>query len=317
MYVKFWGTRGSIPTPLSAQAIKQKYRRLLESAAGLDLTDKAVIDQYLERLPPNIRQPIGGNTPCLEIRSGNQLLIIDAGSGIRLLGIDLMKRGFAQGNHQADILMTHTHWDHIQGFPFFQPAFVPNNQLTFHSPFVDMAERLVQQQHETFFPVPVSYMRAKLQFNRITENTWHQLGNFRVYPMRLRHPGVTYGYRIETGQSCLVMATDSEYKSLKPEHTEAYVQFFKGAGLLIFDAQYSLTEALDKLDWGHSTAMMGAELAYRAQVKRLALFHHDPNYTDDEIWGLQQQAEGYLSHRLTPGHTCKVYVAYDGLSLEI
>lgn len=317
MYVKFWGTRGSIPTPLSSAEIEQKIRQALTGAAGLDLADEAVLNRYLERLPVTVKKTTGGNTMCLEVRSGDQLLIIDAGSGIRLLGQELMSRGFDNGHQQADMLMTHTHWDHIQGFPFFRPAFIPNNRFSIYSPFADLSERLVQQQNPTFFPVPVSYMSATLEFNEIGENEWHQIGNFRVYPLRLSHPGVTYGYRIEDGQSCLVVATDSEYKRVDRASTERYVEFFREADLLIFDAQYSLTEALDKLDWGHSTAMMGAELAHRADVKRLALFHHDPFSTDEQIWGSREQAEAYLMHRHSGPTPCEVLVACDGLSLDI
>jgi phosphoribosyl 1,2-cyclic phosphodiesterase len=317
MYVKFWGTRGSIPTSLSRSEIKQKFRQVLEGAVGLDLAEETVINQYLARLPFNLQNTAGGNTTCLEVRSGDQLLILDAGSGLRLLGIELMQNGFAGGHQRADFLVTHTHWDHILGFPLFQPAFVANNHFSFYSPLADLSARFVGQQHPHFFPIPLSRMDATLEFNQIGENEWHQIGNFRVYPMRLSHPGVTYGYRIEDGQSCLVMASDSEYKKVKPEDTEDYIQFFKDADLLIFDAQYSLTEALDKPDWGHSTAIMGAEFAYRAQAKRLALFHHDPTSTDEEIWSTKEQADGYLMRRRIEHFPYEVLVAYDGLSLEI
>ncbi|MCB9076288.1 MAG: MBL fold metallo-hydrolase [Anaerolineaceae bacterium] len=317
MYIKFWGTRGSIPTPASLPDIKQKIRKALEGAAGLDLTDKAVLDRYLDRLPFTIQGSSGGNTPCLEIRSGDQLLIVDAGSGIRLLGADLLERGFSGQNNHADILITHTHWDHIQGFPFFRPVFIPNNHFTFYSPFDDLAERLQRQQHPDFFPVPISYMSATLEFKHLPENQWCQIGNFRVYPMLLSHPGRAYGYRIEDGHTCLVCASDSEYKRVDPSSTEGYVDFFHDADLLIFDAQYNLTEALDRPDWGHSTAMMGAELAYRARAKRLALFHHDPASSDDKIWAGKEQAEAYLARRSPKDFDCEVIVAYDGLSLEI
>lgn len=317
MYIKFWGTRGSIPTPLSAEDIKHKIRQALEGAAGLDLADDATLNRYLERLPFTIQGYTGGNTPCLEVRSGDQILIIDAGSGIRLLGLDMMKKGFADGHHQADILVTHTHWDHIQGFPFFRPAFIPNNHFTFHSPFDDLAERFNMQMNSEFFPVPVSYMSGTLEFTTIVPETWHQIGTFRIYPMRLSHPGSAFGYRIEDGNSCLVCASDAEYQRVDPTSTEAYVDFFRKADLLIFDAQYSLTEALDRLDWGHSTAIMGAELAYRAQAKRLALFHHDPTSTDEKIWAGKEQAEAYLERRHALNSGCEVIVAYDGLSLDI
>jgi phosphoribosyl 1,2-cyclic phosphodiesterase len=317
MYVKFWGTRGSLPTTLSSETLKQKIRLALEGAAGLDLADEATLNQYLDRLPFIVRATTGGNTPCVEVRSGDQVLIIDAGSGLRLLGLDLLERGFAEGHQQADILITHTHWDHIQGFPFFRPAFVPTNRFIFYSPFDDLAKRINDQQDSYFFPVPVSYMSATLEFKEIAKNQWHQIGNFRVYPMILSHPGPTYGYRIEDGQSSLVCASDSEYKRVDPSSTENYVNFFRNADLLIFDAQYTFTEALDKPDWGHSTAIMGAELGYRARVKRVALFHHDPASSDERIWASKEQAEAYLMRRHAGYTGCEILVAYDGLSLEI
>lgn len=318
MYIKFWGTRGSIPTPITSDAIKDKIRQALEGAAGLDLTNKAVLERYLDRLPPTIQGTIGGNTLCLEVQSEDQILILDAGSGIRLLGIDLMQnREFFKGHKKTDILVTHTHWDHIQGFPFFQPAFIPNNQLTFYSPFDDLRDRLVQQMSERFFPVPLTYMQGTLEFKQIAPETWHQIGRFRVYPMRTSHPGETYIYRIEDDHSSMVYATDSEYKRVDPESTKRFIEFFRDTDLLIFDAQYSFTEVLDKPDWGHGTAMMGAEFAYRAKAKRLALFHHDPTSTDEKIWSAKEQAEAYLMHH-HPNHcTREVFVASDGLSLNL
>ncbi len=315
MYVKFWGTRGSIPTPLSSELIKQKIRLALEGAAGLNLADRGVLDRYMERLPFTVWGTAGGNTPCLEVRSGEQLLILDAGSGIRALGLELLQKGFAQGHRQADILITHTHWDHIHGFPFFRPAFVPHNRFTFYSPFPDLADRLAQQQHHNFFPVPTSYMSATLEYKTIEPDRWYQLGNFKVYALQLSHPGVTYGYRIEDEHSTLVWATDSEYKQVDQASTKNYIEFFKNADLLIFDAQYSLSEVFDKSDWGHSSAIMGAEFAYRAGVKRLALAHHDPTSLDEKIWADREQAEAYLLRR--NDRHCEVLVAYDGLSLEL
>jgi phosphoribosyl 1,2-cyclic phosphodiesterase len=317
MYIKFWGTRGSIPTPTSFAAIKEKIRQALAGAAGLDLSNEAVLERYLNRLPLNIQGTIGGNTLCLEIRSDDQLLILDAGSGLRVLGLDLMKQAAAEGPQRADFLITHTHWDHIQGFPFFQPAFVPNNHFTFHSPFADLAERLAQQQNATFFPVPMSYMSARLDFKQIQPNQWHQIGHFRICPMLTSHPGEAYIYRIETDRASLVYATDSEFKRVDRESTRRYTQFFKDTDLLIFDSQYSFAEVLDKPDWGHSTALMGAEFAYRARAKRLALFHHDPTSLDEKIWAAKEQAEAYLMHQNRQHHRCQVLVAYDELSLEL
>ena len=316
MDVKFWGTRGSIPTPTPSTVIKEKIQLALEGAAGLDLSNKAVIDRYIERLPFNIQGTVGGNTLCLEVSNGDQTLILDAGSGIRVLGIDLMKRGYASGNQQADVLITHTHWDHIQGFPFFQPAFIPKNHFTFYSPFDDLEERLAQQQQEKFFPVPITYMNATFEFKQIEPDQWHQIGNFKVCPMLTSHPGETYIYRIEDDHTSMVYATDSEYKRVDHESTKRFTQFFKDTDLLIFDAQYSFDEVLDKPDWGHSTALMGAEFAYRSKAKRLALFHHDPTSPDEKIWTAKELADAYLMHQQRR-HRCEVLVAYDGLDLEL
>jgi phosphoribosyl 1,2-cyclic phosphodiesterase len=316
MYIKFWGTRGSIPMSLSLEELRKKISQALLGAAGLDLTDPTVLKRYVERLPWTIQSTAGGNTPCLEVRSDNQLLILDAGSGIRTLGLELLEKEFGQGQGRADLLISHTHWDHIQGFPFFRPAFVPGNVFTFHTPLPDLYNRLVRQQEDLFFPVPVSYMSAALKFEPIKANEWHQIGNFRIYPIPVSHPGDNFAYRIEDGRSSLVYATDAEYKRVDRASTERYIELFRDADMMVFDAQYTLTEVLDKADWGHSSALMGAEFAHRAGVKRLALFHHDPTSSDEKIWAAKEQAEGYLLRHPASG-VCEVLVAYDGLSVEI
>jgi len=312
MKVKFWGTRGSIPTPISPLAIEDKVRRALRGAVGLDLSDEAAVERYIQRLPVTVRQTVGGNTACVAVRAGSQLLILDAGTGIRVLAYDLMKIEFGQGQGTADILISHTHWDHIQGWPFFVPAFVPGNRLTFSSPHSNLEAILAGQQDETYFPVPLDDMRADLRFNRIPAETWTRLGEVCVYPLQMPHPGENYGYRIEYDDQVLVYASDSEYQHMSPASTQAYVDFFRDADLLIFDAQYTLNDALDKADWGHSSPLMGAEFAHRAGVKRLALFHHDPLADDDAIYGALRQAETYISKR---GCSCQVLVAREGLEV--
>lgn len=313
MKVKFWGTRGSIPAPISPTAIEDKIRQALHGAADLDLPSEEAIERYLQRLPPTVRHTVGGNTACVEVRAGQQLLILDAGSGLRLLGYELMKTEFGQGQGVADFLISHTHWDHVQGLPFFGPGFVPGNRLTFHSPHAHLERAFVGQQHETYFPVPLSYLSADMQFKRIPAGTWTPIGALRVYPMQMSHPGESYGYRIEHGNASLIYATDAEYKQMDAASTQAYVDFFRGADLLIFDAQFPFNDALDRTDWGHSTPLMGAELAHRAGVRRLALFHHAPTSNDGELYAGLKQAEAYLAKR---GSNCQVVIASEGLEIE-
>jgi phosphoribosyl 1,2-cyclic phosphodiesterase len=281
------------------------------------LSDSDEVNRYLDRLPLTIKGTVGGNTACVEVRAGDQLIILDAGSGLRVLGLDLMKRGFGQGGKHMDILISHTHWDHIQGFPFFVPAFIPGNHVAFHSPFPDLMDRFTHQQFDAFFPVPLTYLRAERTFNTIPQSQWTQVGNVRIYPLELHHPGTCYGYRIEDGNSCLVYASDAEYKRVDPAHTERYIEFFRDADLLVFDAQFTIAEAQDHPDWGHSFALVGAEFARRANVRRLALFHHDPTSTDEKIWTARDQAEAYIIGPNECPCNSEVLVAYDGLSLEI
>jgi phosphoribosyl 1,2-cyclic phosphodiesterase len=313
MKVKFWGTRGSIPTPISPATIEDKIRQALRGAAGFDLSSEEAIERYLQRLPATVRHTVGGNTACVEVRAGQQLLILDAGSSLRLLGYELMKTEFGKGQGVADFLISHTHWDHIQGMPFFSPGFVEGNHLTFHSPHAHLEAAFVGQQTETFFPVPLSNMRADIQFHCIPAGAWTRLGDLRVYPLRMSHPGESYSYRIEYDAESLVYATDAEYKQMDPDNTQVYVDFFRDADLLIFDAQYSLNDVLDRREWGHSTPVMGAELAHRAGVRRLALFHHDPLSDDRTIYAGLKQAEACLAKRNSP---CQVVVASEGLEIE-
>ncbi len=319
MHITFWGTRGSIPTPLAPATLRQKLRQALAGSVGLDLRDTAALERYLDRLPPHIQSTVGGNTTCLEIGSADRMLMLDAGSGLRLLGLDLMQRGGAQGNQHFHLLLTHTHWDHIQGFPFFAPAFNPTNQITFSSPYPELLHRLEQQQAPCFFPLPLHAMPATFQFQTIAVEQWTEVNGFRVYPFPLAHPGGSYGYRIEDGNTCLVHASDAEYPQVDTTSTQHYMHLFQGADLLIFDAQYSLRQALDKPEWGHSSALIGAELARRAGVRRLVLFHHDPTSSDEQIWAARDQAEAYLQRgQPHPPHPiCEVLVAYEGLHLAL
>jgi ribonuclease BN (tRNA processing enzyme) len=314
MNVRFWGTRGSIPTPIVPAGVEDKIRQALHGAVGLDLASEAAIERYIQRLPSTVRHTIGGNTACVEVRAGERLLILDAGTGLRLLGYELMKAEFGRGLGETDLFISHTHWDHIQGLPFFVPLFVPGNRLTVHSPRDDLEAALVGQQTEIYFPVRLDDLSADVQFHRIVAETWFLIDDVRIYPLQLSHPGKSYGYRIEHGGKSVVYATDSEYERLTEASTQVYKDFFRDADLLIFDAQYTLNDALDKAGWGHSSPLMGAELAHRAGVRRLALFHHDPMADDRAVYGGLQQAEAYLAKRQSE---CQVMVASEGLEIEL
>ncbi|MFA4922554.1 MAG: MBL fold metallo-hydrolase, partial [Candidatus Neomarinimicrobiota bacterium] len=214
------------------------------------------------------------------------------------------------------IFITHTHWDHIHGFPFFTPAFFPNNKLTFYSPHPNLKERLEVQQDFRFFPVSLEHMPAKKEFVLLEHNSTINLGEVKISNHPLYHPGGSFSYRIEWNGKSIVYATDSEYKNLDRESTKQYIDFFRGADLLIFDAQYTFEEAIHKEDWGHSSALVGVEFAVEAGVKRLALFHHEPERNDFEIQDILKKSIDFKKINF-PKQKLDIFLAMEGLEIYL
>jgi anti-anti-sigma factor len=318
MLVKFWGVRGSIPAPLTSTQIKRKIIYALREAVAnrVDLADPRAVDGLVKSLPPSIRGTVGGNTSCVSVETPSGLVIFDAGTGMRELGEALMEREFGRGKGNATILFTHTHWDHIQGFTFFRPVFVAGNRFLIHyvHPFVEQV--IVDQMKSQWFPVGFSSMKADLEFNRIEEGDIVEVAGLEIRSKALQHPGVAFAYRVEDGVSSLVFATDGEYKSLSASHTKEYIDFFGGADVLIFDSMYSVRDSIIREDWGHSSALIGADIARQARVKQLVLFHHDPAATDDEIWGVRQATVEYMSQEFGSAPP-EVLVATEGLEINL
>lgn len=318
MLVKFWGVRGSIPAPLSSTQIQSKIVHALQEAAirGVNLADQGIVEQFVSGLPLSIRGAVGGNTSCISVETPNTLLIFDAGTGIRELGNALLKREFGQGRGEATIFFTHTHWDHIQGFPFFDPIFVPGNRFTVYYLHSYVEQVLAEQMKTEWFPVRFGNLKADLEFKQIQEGETIKVGELEIRSKALQHPGVAYAYRIDDGTSSLVLATDGEYKNLSVSHTKEYIDFFSGADVLIFDAMFSVRESIIKEDWGHSSALIGADMARQAGVKQLVLFHYDPASRDDEIWRVHQATLEYVSQDLGTA-SLEVLVATEDLEIDL
>jgi phosphoribosyl 1,2-cyclic phosphodiesterase len=274
--VKFWGVRGSIPCPGNSTV---KY---------------------------------GGNGACLELRVGSnaRIIIIDAGTGIRDLGNHLMKYDLPNGPLEMDLFLSHTHWDHIMGFPYFTPIYVPGTRMTVYGPvsFEDdpLEELVAGQMKYRYFPVNVGELSSDITYVRLNENPQIDLGDGLLLSTKiLNHPILALGYRFEYKGKVFCTCYDTEpFRNLfitDPEHPEydeamAYEgelvareqngvleEFCAGADLMVHDAQYTNEEYVTKVGWGHSTQEHAIETARRAGVKRLALFHHDPDRTDSQI----------------------------------
>jgi phosphoribosyl 1,2-cyclic phosphodiesterase len=263
MRVRFWGVRGSI------------------AAAG-----------------PETAQ-VGGNTSCVEVRVGDgedeTLLIFDAGTGLRRLGESL------RGPLEAHLFLSHLHWDHIQGFPFFGPAYAPGNRIRLYAPERcapngDVRAALDAQMRAPHFPVGLDAMRAELAFGAVAAGAEVKLGAaVTVQAAAAKHPNGCLAYRVTAGGRSVVYATDTEHDA-SGRLDRQLLELARGADVLIYDAQYTADEYAGKRGWGHSTAEEGARLAEAAGVSQLVLYHHDPTHDDWQIARIEAATRARFPH---------------------
>jgi anti-anti-sigma factor len=320
MKIKIWGARGSVPSPLTPEAVREKiYQAIIGLGSTIDPTDLEAVRAYIDNLDPLQSGTAGGNTTCLEIQAGNETIIIDAGSGIRELGLALMAGPCGQGQGTIHLFFSHPHWDHIQGFPFFRPAFVPGNRIIIYHvhPYDWRNDILSEQQRRINFPVSFEMMQATFEFVPMSPDQTLSLGPLSIRTLKMHHPGDSYAFRFEDGYSTFVCANDAAYTELDEPGLRPYLEFFQDADVLIFDSQLTLKEAtIDKEDWGHSSALIGDDLARRAGVKKLVLFHHDPSYSDSQLLAMRNQTLEYQAQD-TFYAPCEVIVAYEGLTFDL
>ncbi|MDE3076075.1 MAG: response regulator [Chloroflexota bacterium] len=287
MKVRFWGTRGSLPSP------------------G----------------PSTCR--FGGNTSCVEVTAGETLIVLDSGTGVRNLGKALLReRGKPVIGH---VLLSHTHWDHIQGFPFFPPLLVPGNHFTFYSARgYDRSLRDIfnAQMAYPYFPLKLAQMQSTAVFREIGEESF-DLGDIRVTSRFLNHTTLTLGYRLTHADACVVYATDTEpfgtyhagsQRAFLHEGDRRFISFVEGADVLIHDAQYTQAEYAAKIGWGHSPVEYAVEVALAAGVRRLVLFHHDIDRTDAEVEGLEALARRIVAER---GARLEVTAAAEASEIDV
>jgi phosphoribosyl 1,2-cyclic phosphodiesterase len=298
MHVKVWGTRGSISTP-GKETIRY-----------------------------------GGNTPCVEVRLTNgELLILDAGTGIRKLGESLIERG---ESIKAYIFISHPHWDHIQGFPFFKPAFVSGNELTIVGGETDKVslERMISDQmNKVYFPVQLNELKATLRFLPVKEEEF-DVFDAHVQTIYLNHPTFAIGYRITHNGKTLVYISDNEpfdrrvaerirnvekwvtdrYLRIKGDPNKRIFDFVRDADVLFHDTTYTPEEYVDRVGWGHSHYLFTLKVAAEGNVKRLVLFHHDPAHSDDKIDDIVKKCKHEIRSR---NYQFDCIAAAEGMEFEV
>lgn len=318
MKIRFWGVRGSIPSPIKGVGIREKIRKALHYASPADVLDDESVDRFLNTLPFSLTHTYGGNTTCLEIRTrNNDVIIVDAGTGMRELGNLLVAEGFTEhARKEAAIVMTHSHWDHIQGMPFFIPFYIPGNTFHVHAVSEDMKSRLEYQQSFRHFPVPFELLGQNMVFHQHQEDEQWELFGLKIKQKAMRHPGGSYSYTFTEGDHKFVFATDAEFRLEDMDRIEEYIEYFRDADILVFDTQYTFEEQLQKIDYGHSSASIATDMALKANVKKLVLFHHDPTYDDDKLDQVYLRALRYKEMMDTRGDSeMEILIAYEGLEM--
>jgi phosphoribosyl 1,2-cyclic phosphodiesterase len=215
--------------------------------------------------------------------------------------------------------MSHVHWDHIMGFPFFPPAYIAGNKIRIHGchPATWLAAAFERQHASPCFPVQWSQLRADISFVPLEPDRWYDIAGLRVKGKLQPHPGDSYAYRFEKNGKAFVYSTDGEHKQESDAETEAMIEFYRAADLVVFDAMYVFSEASDaKQDWGHSSNVVGADLCLRAQVKHYCMFHHDPAHDDDALQAILGETRRYVEIA-GEGRPLRVSAAYDGLVLDV
>ncbi len=288
--VTFWGTRGSISTPGGST---EKY---------------------------------GGNTPCVSVRYGEDSIILDAGTGIRVLGIRLASQIREEGASTQHILLSHTHWDHIQGLPFFQPAYIKGTDLVIYGS--AQKERFLEsilsgQMDVNFFPVQMKELAANVSIREF-EDRFMTIGDIHIEMQeQILHPGGSIRFKITAGGHKIVYATDVEINAaFEPDEptretrrlADEYSAFIQDADLLIADGQYTESEYALKKGWGHTSVPLLLKVAHAAHVRQLAVFHHDPEHSDAHFDALEQQYAATYGSTLPP---MRVFWAREGVTIEL
>jgi phosphoribosyl 1,2-cyclic phosphodiesterase len=316
--IRFWGTRGSLPVALTASGVRQKLLAALRGAAGRSFASESELEAYVDGLGMSVSGTYGGHSPCVEIETGGpEYVLCDLGSGVRPFGQSAVARHGAASPQSYHVFMSHMHWDHIMGFPFFIPAYIRGNRIRIYGGHAELEAALRRQQAPPSFPVDFSALGAEIEFVHLEPGRQYDVAGVQVGLMLQRHSGDSYGYRFTSAGKTVIYTTDSEHTLTDLAETQSFVDFFRDADLVIFDAMYSLADAISvKADWGHSSNIVGVELCQMAGARHLCLFHHEPVQSDEAISRVLAETRRFeeISRR---GKPLLVSAAYDGMEIHL
>ena len=319
MQVKLWGVRGSLPSAISNDEYRQKISRIIQHTIKSGIKQNSDINNFINDLPEELKYVYGGNTTCITVTSkSGELYIIDCGTGIRLLGNELLKGDCGKGKGNLKILLTHNHFDHVQGLPFFKPLYIPGNVLNFHSPYPNQKDFLNNQMNQPYFPATFESTASQKNYIYLDPKNKKPIKlendlTLEYYP--LNHPGGSFAYKFKQDNKIFIFATDAEFSGEILEQYGSKTSFFQDADLLILDSQYTLNESFMKIDWGHTSYTMAVNCGIRWNIKNLVLTHHEPDYTDSILHENYKMA---LEHRKNSEAILpKLFIAREGMVFKL
>lgn len=366
MTVRFWGVIGSVASPRGLKDVRAKILEVFKSyesairrelfegfKQALPITSQAQLKEvtakslnrlskrlplFLDSLPIGVAGTYGGNTSCVEVRTvAGERVILDAGTGIRQCGVRMMNEGFGCGQGRALILLSHTHFDHIVGWPFFVPAYIQGNRFDIWGPMHSLLGKGLSEVFSgimdySFFPVYLNEMGGTLNFRDIGKGAY-RYGQLEIEASPMHHPCLTLGFRLTLGGKVVVFQTDTEHYTASEDdpnsefgellYNQGAVELARDADIFICDAQYTPEEyeperfslnGQSKKSWGHCTYEHAVKRAHDAGAKKLVLYHHDPQHNDQFIDEMCERARGYAREI---GYQGEILSAYEGLEIKV
>lgn len=323
MKLKMWGTRGSLPRALSVETIMEIMKFLVQSAKNRQIVSLEDFSKALEKPESLGFQFLGGQTTCWEVSQNNTNIFVDMGTGITDACFEAMR----QGRTEFDICMTHMHWDHLMGLPFFVPIYNNGTKIRIHHVHANAEEHVKILFNGVNFPVKWDELGASIEFvsHKIYDN--FKIGDIEVSPFALDHPGGSFGYRFTAGGKSLLVGIDGEYKRITPKELGKDLPYYQNLDVLLFDAQYEMNELASRFDWGHSSPPIGVDLALREGIKNLVLAHHDPRGNESRSQRMLEQSRRHCSSQLPAYKEVweklnrpkgpNIMLGYDGLVLDL
>ena len=313
MRIRFWGVRGSIPVTQTSAQIKSKISAILEQLTPEDVQNAESKERFLAGLPPWLFGVVGGNTPCVSVAFDNtdSYIVFDCGSGLREFGTFVNTLASQPG--QYHVFFSHFHWDHLQGLPFFGPAYDPSVKIDFYSPMPDIEKALNTQMGAPFFPVELKNSGSIKGFHLLEKPL--NAGSWSISFKKMNHPGDSFAYCIHENGKRFIYATDVELTAPDFMKTDENAAFFKDADLIVIDSQYTMGEAIAKFNWGHSAFNMSVDFAVNWGIKHMVMFHHEPSYNDRKLYSLLHSARWYLERTNIKG--IQITLATEGTEIEL